>query len=76
MVAYRRVGTDGRVTVPAAVRRKLRLRASNELTFTEIAGGAVSLRRRERLDFPLLCGLEATLSEWNSAEDNCAFRDL
>jgi antitoxin PrlF len=76
LVAYSRVGKDGRITIPAAIRRKLRVRAGAELTFTEVAGGAVLLRRRERLDFSFLRGLEATLSEWNSAEDDRAFRDL
>jgi len=76
-VAYSRIGKDGRVTIPAAVRRKLRLRAGDELTFTETVGGAVLLvRKGARLDVLFLRALESTLSEWNSAEDDEAFHDL
>jgi antitoxin PrlF len=75
LVAYGRVGKDGRVTIPAAVRRKLRPRTGDELGFAEVSGDAVLVRRRARLDFPILPALEATLSEWNSAEDDRAFRD-
>lgn len=67
---------DGTVTIPAVIRRKLRLRTGDQLLFEERGDGVVFIRRRERRDEEFLSALSATLSEWNSANDDRAYRDL
>ncbi len=76
IVACSRIGKNGRVTIPGAIRRKMRLRAGDELLFAYVEGHVVLIRKRARLDIPFLRVLEATLSEWNSTDDDCAFHDL
>ncbi len=75
-VTYSRIGNDGRATIPTTIRRELRLQAGDELIFIEVLVGIVLLRKRARLDLPFLRGLGSTLDEWNSANDDRAFRDL
>lgn len=75
-VAYSRIGNDGRATIPATIRRNLRLQAGDEIVFVEMPGGIVLRRKRARLDFYFLRGLESNLDEWNSLNDDRAFRDL
>ena len=76
LVARARVDQNGRVTIPAPVRRKLRLQTGDELTFAESEKGVVLIRKHAGQDISFMRGLESTLSEWNSAEDDEAFRDL
>lgn len=62
-------------TIPADVRRVLRLKQGDVVQF-EIEGDRVTLRRQRASDRAYLRGLEANLSEWSSPYDDEAYGDL
>ena len=65
----------GQVTVPKTVREALGLRQGDQLCW-ELEDGSVRVRVVAPLDVAYLQGLEGTLSEWSSAEDDQAFAQL
>ena len=75
-IASSRLTTKGQATVPLRVRRRLNLAPGDTVIFEESAGGTVRIRKAEPLDLEFLSALEKTLSEWNSDNDDRAYRDL
>ncbi len=63
-------------TVPAPVREALGLQKGDALVFEVDDEGLVTLRRAVPLDEGFNRALDATLAEWESAEDEQAYRDL
>ena len=59
----------GQVTVPKTVREALGLRQGDQLCW-ELEDGSVRVRVVAPLGLAYLQGLEGTLSEWSSAEDD------
>lgn len=74
-IAASRLTSKYQATIPADVRRALRLKQGDVVQF-EIDGGRVTLRRQSASDRDYLKGLESTLSEWNSPYDEEAYGDL
>ncbi|HEY3776662.1 MAG TPA: type II toxin-antitoxin system PrlF family antitoxin [Rhizomicrobium sp.] len=70
-----RVTSKGQATIPAPIRRVLRIGTGDSVAF-EVANGKVTLRRAERLDRAFLKLAEGAFDDWNSPEDDAAFRDL
>lgn len=62
-------------TIPAEVRRALGLKQGDVIQF-DVDGERVTIRKQTRADRAFLKGLEAALSEWNSAYDDEAYADL
>lgn len=62
-------------TIPAQVRKKLGLDKGDLLAF-EIAENKVTLRRVTPMDVEYAKALAGTLTEWNSANDEEAYRGL
>ncbi|MSQ70558.1 MAG: AbrB/MazE/SpoVT family DNA-binding domain-containing protein [Betaproteobacteria bacterium] len=62
-------------TIPADVRMALGLKKGDIVAF-DIARGEVRLRRATPVDLAYAQALTGTLSEWDSKEDERAFRDL
>jgi AbrB family looped-hinge helix DNA binding protein len=62
-------------TIPADVRRALRLKQGDVVQF-EIEGDRVTLRRQRASDRAYLRGLGSTLTEWSSPYDDEAYGDL
>jgi AbrB family looped-hinge helix DNA binding protein len=62
-------------TIPAAVRRVLRLRQGDVIQF-DIDGDRVTVRRQNAEDRAYLKGLEVALGEWSSRFDDEAYADL
>ena len=75
-LASSRLTSKGQATVPAAVRRQLALKPGDTVIFEQSSAGTVYLRKAEPLDLEFLSALEKTLSEWNSENDEQAYRDL
>jgi len=75
MVTASRLTRKYQATIPAEVRRVLRLKQGDTVQF-EIEGDHVTLRRQRSADRAFLRGLESSLSEWNSPYDDEAYRDL
>jgi antitoxin PrlF len=70
-----RLTSKGQATIPVEVRKMLRLKQGDRIQF-EMSKGKVQLRRAEPLDRAFLKLGEAAFEEWNSPEDEAAFRDL
>jgi len=75
VVAASRLTRKYQATIPADVRRALRLKQGDTVQF-EIEGDHVTMRRQRPADRAYLRGLEANLSEWNSPYDDEAYGDL
>jgi antitoxin PrlF len=58
------------------VRNRLNLKPGDTVIFEESEAGTVCIRKAEPLDIEFLSALESTLSEWNSENDDRAYRDL
>lgn len=76
VIASSKLTTKGQATVPVSVRKRLQLEPGDTVIFEESEAGSVRLRKAEPLDLKFLAALENTLSEWNSDNDDKAFRDL
>lgn len=70
-----RLTSKGQATIPVEVRRALRLRAGDRVAF-DLKNGKVTLTRADTLDAAFLKLSEIAFEEWNSPEDEAAFRDL
>jgi len=62
-------------TIPEPVRRVLHLRAGDAIAF-DIEDNQIRLRKAVPLDLAFARAVEGTLSEWDSAADEEAYRDL
>ena len=70
-----KVSAKGQVTLPKKIRQSLGLHPGDLITY-EVNDGVVSIRRLESFDAPFHAALSDTLDEWNTPEDDEAFRDL
>jgi AbrB family looped-hinge helix DNA binding protein len=75
-IASSRLTTKGQATIPLSVRKRLHLAPGDAVIFEESEPGTVRIRKAEPLDLEFLSSLEKTLSEWNSENDDRAYRDL
>ncbi|NLV31941.1 MAG: AbrB/MazE/SpoVT family DNA-binding domain-containing protein [Acidobacteria bacterium] len=75
MVKVSRVSTKGQVTIPAGIRSALGV-GPGDLIAYELEGDRVRLRKVEPFDAAYHAAVAETLQEWNSPEDEEAFRDL
>ena len=76
MPSLAKLSSKGQVTVPAEVRKTLHLKTGDILAWEIQSNGQISVRRVEPVDVDYLSALNGTLSEWNSEEDDEAYRDL
>ena len=75
IVAASRLTRKYQATIPAPVRRALRLKPGDAVQF-QVEGDRVVLKRQRAADRAYLRGLEANLCEWNSPYDDEAYGDL
>ena len=75
-IASSRLTTKGQATIPLPVRRRLHLEPGDIVIFEEAEAGTVRIRKAVPLDLEFLSALKKTLSEWNSENDDRAYRDL
>ena len=71
-----KITSKGQVTIPAPIRKALRASAGDSLIWDIETDGRIVVRRLEPIDVSYLKALNGTLSEWDSAEDDEAYRDL
>ena len=76
MLQLAKISSKGQVTVPVEVRKTLQLKTGDTLAWEVQEDGKISVRRVEPIDIDYISALSGTLSEWNSAEDDEAYRDL
>lgn len=70
-----RVTSKFQATIPLAVREFLGIRKGDAIAF-EIGEGIVRLSRATPRDLAYANAVEGTLSEWESEDDEEAYRDL
>jgi AbrB family looped-hinge helix DNA binding protein len=70
-----RLSAEGQIAIPKEIREVLKLEPGDFVAY-EIQSGEVILRRAEPFDAAFHKALSATLDEWDTPEDDEAFRDL
>ena len=70
-----KISKKGQVTIPKIVRESLRARPGDWIEY-EVQDHVIRLRRVEPFDRAFHAALSDTLTEWTSAGDQKAFRDL
>ncbi len=70
-----RLSSKGQVTIPKDIREAIGLEPGNMIAY-EVQNGSVILSRVEAFDATFHEALSKTLEEWDSPEDEEAFRDL
>jgi AbrB family looped-hinge helix DNA binding protein len=63
-------------TVPKKVRDTLALTSKDQIIYEILEDNTVIIRKASPLDKAYLKGLDQTLSEWNSDDDEKAYKDL
>jgi bifunctional DNA-binding transcriptional regulator/antitoxin component of YhaV-PrlF toxin-antitoxin module len=63
-------------TVPKEIRDILHLTARDQIVYEILDNQTVVVRKASPLDKAYLKGLDLTLNEWNSDEDEAAYKDL
>jgi AbrB family looped-hinge helix DNA binding protein len=76
MARIAKISGKGQVTVPVEVRRALGIKAGDVLIWDVESKDRATVRRAQPIDVDYLTAISGTLSEWASAEDDEAFRDL
>jgi len=76
MIQLAKIDNLGQITLPDEVRKILDAEAGDTLAFELESDGRVLIRRLAPLDFEYLAAVASTLPEWNSMEDDEAYRDL
>jgi bifunctional DNA-binding transcriptional regulator/antitoxin component of YhaV-PrlF toxin-antitoxin module len=76
MASIAKITAKGRTTIPQEVRTALNVGAGDLIPWAINEDGTATLRRVHPLDIEYLRAVEATLSEWASAADEKAYRDL
>ena len=70
-----KISTKGQSTIPAAIRKKLAVKAGDTIGFS-IEGDRVVVQKVSSLDAGFLKLANEAFAEWNSPEADEAFRDL
>ena len=70
-----RVTAKGQTTIPKRIRERADVKEGDLLSF-DVEGKRIIVRKIERTADVDLAAIQATLSEWNSVEDEEAWHDL
>jgi len=76
MLAIAKITAKGQTTIPQDVRAALKVAAGDLIAWDVAADGTATVRRVQAMDLEYLRAVEGTLSEWNSAADEEAYRGL
>ena len=76
MTAIAKITAKGQTTVPRDIRALLGIQPGDLIAWEVEDGGRVAVRRVKPLDLEYLQAAQGTLGEWQSAEDEEAYRDL
>jgi len=75
MMDLARVTAKGQTTIPKRIREWADVKGGDLLSF-DMDGKRIIIRKIERTADIELAAIQATMSEWNSDEDEEAWRDL
>lgn len=76
MTVISKITTKGQTTVPREVRIALKSKPGDLLAWEIDADNRVCVRRVQPMDVEYLQAVEATMSEWHTAEDEAAYGNL
>lgn len=77
MTAIAKITSKGQTTIPREVREALKAAPGDLLAWDVDPDGTVRVRRLRAIDLEYLRAVEQTVrEEWNSPEDEEAYRDL
>jgi AbrB family looped-hinge helix DNA binding protein len=75
-VVTSKITTKGQATIPGKIRKILDLHPGDSVAFEIDHTKRVLIRKATPIDLEFAKALEGTLSEWMSANDEEAYRDL
>ena len=76
MLTVAKITAKGQTTIPQHVRAALHVAAGDLISWEIDTDGTATVRRVLPMDIEYLRAVEGTLSEWSSAADEDAYRDL
>ena len=76
MLAVGKITAKGQTTIPQEVRSALHVAPGDLIAWDVSVDGSATVRRVQPMDIEYLRAVEGTLSEWASAEDEAAYREL
>ena len=76
MHAVAKITAKGQTTIPQGVRAALHVGPGDLIAWEVGADGTATVRRVQPIDADYLRAVEGTLSEWDSAADDEAYRGL
>ena len=76
MIALAKITSKGQTTIPQDVRAALKVVPGDLISWDVGADGTATVRRVQAMDLEYLRAVEGTLSEWTSAADEEAYREL
>lgn len=76
MSVVAKITSKGQTTIPQDVRTALKVGPGDLIAWDIDANGVATVRRVLPMDLEYLRAIEGTLSEWNSAADEEAYRGL
>lgn len=76
MLAIAKITAKGQTTIPQDIRVALHVEPGDLIAWEMGPDGTATVRRVQPMDIEYLRAVEGTLSEWASAPDEEAYRDL
>lgn len=76
MLAIAKITAKGQTTIPQDIRSALHVEPGDLIAWEMSPDGTATVRRVQPMDIEYLRAVEGTLSEWASAKDEDAYRDL
>jgi AbrB family looped-hinge helix DNA binding protein len=76
MVVATKISAKGQTTVPWEIRDALNLRPGDVILWELVGTGCAEVHRTQPMDIACLREIRGTFSEWESTEDEQAYRDL
>ncbi len=71
-----KITTKFQTTIPLKVRRLLHLNPGDRVAFEVVGDGRIEIKKAQPFDLQYADAVSLTLSEWDSPEDDEAFKDL
>jgi antitoxin PrlF len=76
MLAVAKITSKGQTTIPQEVRTALNVSPGDLIAWEVSADGTATVRRVQPMDIEYVRAVEGTLTEWGSAADDEAYREL